>query len=189
MFVGVTGTCDPTKQGSFVTGAWGRGRVQVSWLLACQTVWSKIHLMQYIQPFPPECWSLRCLRLYYEQWNSLILYYGIAIILSITTVPRNLHRFHDQLMCLLMCQGMGLRLLASPLLHEPLTKHLGVLGRSCRILVFDRFWINIWDTKRGYAKHEDETASWSYGTQIVKNKFCCMRDNLCTGFICMYSIA
>ena len=42
----------------------------------------------------------------------------------------NLHRFHDPLMCLLMCQGMGLRLLASPLLHEPLTKHLGVLGRS-----------------------------------------------------------
>lgn len=39
MFVGVTGTCDPTKQGSFVTGAWGQGRVQVWSLLAWQTVW------------------------------------------------------------------------------------------------------------------------------------------------------
>ena len=63
MFVGVTGTCDPTKQGSFVTGAWGLGRVQVSWLLACQTVWSKIHLIQYVQPFPTYCW---CLGPHYE---------------------------------------------------------------------------------------------------------------------------
>lgn len=46
---------------------------------------------------------------------------------------------------------------------------------------FDRFWINIWDTKSGYAKSDDETASWSHGTQIVKNKFCCMGDTCARG--------
>ncbi len=83
-----------------------------------------------------------------------------------STVLLNLHRFHDPLMCLFMCQGMGLRLLASPLLHEPLTKHL---GRSCRILVD----LPKAKTKRPHGPMVPRS--------IGKKRFCCMRENLCTG--------